>query len=122
MKKNNRSYILVFCVLHVLLALYSLTGIFSKLASKEEFFGIPFISYYSVVLLILGVYAVVWQQLIKKLPLTLAYANKAVTVVWGMIWGILVFHEQITPQKIIGAVVVIIGVVIYSLENQHERN
>ena len=51
------------------------------------------------------------------MPLTLAYANKAVTVIWGMVWGVLFFGESITVTKAIGAVVVIFGVVLYSFED-----
>ena len=38
-------------------------------------------------LLALVTYAAGWQQVIKHLPLTTAYANKAVTVVWGILAG-----------------------------------
>ena len=44
---------------------------------------------------ILGIYAIGWQQVIKRMPLTTAYANKAVTLVWGLVWGLLLFHEQL---------------------------
>ena len=43
----------------------------------------------------------------------LAYANKAVTVVWGCVWGVLIFHEHLTPGKIVGALMVLSGVAIY---------
>ena len=72
----------------------------------------------------LAFYAVGWQQIIKRLPLTTAFANKAVTVVWGMVWGLLFFHESITIGKVIGAVLVIIGVVVYSYadrEDEHDK-
>lgn len=55
-----------------------------------------------------------WQQIIKRLPLTTAFANKAVTVVWGIIWGALFFKEPVTIGKIAGAVLVILGVVLYA--------
>lgn len=72
---------------------------------------------YGTLILILGIYAVVWQQIIKRIPLSLAYANKAVTVVWGMIWGIIFFGETITIQKMIGAAVIIAGVIMYSFSD-----
>ena len=50
----------------------------------------------------------------KRLPLTTAFANKAVTVVWGIIWGALFFKEPVTIGKIAGAVLVILGVVLYA--------
>ena len=51
--------------------------------------------------------------MIKRLPLTTAFANKAVTVVWGIIWGAVFFKEKITVGKLIGAVIVITGVILY---------
>lgn len=41
-----------------------------------------------------------------------AYANKAVTVLWGLIWGLLFFGETITLQKILGAVIIACGIVL----------
>ena len=60
----------------------------------------------------MAVYALLWQQVLKSIPLNIAYANKAVTLVWGMIWGAVVFKEQITITNIIGAVVVLAGVLL----------
>ena len=47
--------------------------------------------------------AIGWQQVIKRIPLTTAFANKAVTVVWGLVWGALFFREAVTPGKLLGA-------------------
>lgn len=44
------------------------------------------------------------------MPLTTAFANKAVTIIWGMLWGVLIFRESITPAMIIGSVVIIAGI------------
>lgn len=99
-------------ILHVMFMIFSLGGVASKLAAGSEFLSTAFIGYYALVLLILFVYAIVWQQMLKKLPLVTAYANKAVTVVWGLVWGRLFFNETITARKIIGALVVIAGVYI----------
>ena len=64
-------------------------------------------------LLALVTYAVGWQQVIKHLPLTTAYANKAVTVVWGILLGLAVFGEAVTPRQVIGAVIIICGIVLF---------
>ena len=66
-------------------------------------------------ILLLGIYAVIWQQVLKHLPLVFAYANKAVTVIWGLLWGYLIFSEEVTPNKVLGAVIVIAGIVMFSL-------
>ena len=104
----------VFVALHVLLLIYSLSGIFSKLASGQPFLSPAFVGLYGGMLVILGIYAIVWQQVIKRLPLSVAFANKAATVVWGIVWGAVVFHERVTLGMVVGAVVVIVGVVLYS--------
>lgn len=101
-------------LLHLLLMMYSLSGIFSKYAGNSPLFSARFIICYGVVILLLGIYAIGWQQIIKKMPLTTAFANKAVTVVWGIIWGVLFFHESITIGKLVGAGLVIAGVVLYA--------
>ena len=107
--KNSRKYIVI---LHLLLAVYSLTGVASKYAAREDFLSPKFILYYGLVLIGLFVYAFVWQQLIKHMPLITAYANKGVTVIWGIIWGYLVFSEKITVRKLSGAAVIICGIVL----------
>ena len=76
--------------------------------------SVGFCFYYAIIIILLGFYAIGWQQIIKRLPLTTAFANKAVTVVWGIIWGALFFHESITIGKVVGAALVITGVVIYA--------
>ena len=100
--------------LHLLLMVYSTSGIFSKLASKQAFASLPFCLYYACIIALLGLYAIGWQQVIKRLPLTTAFANKAVTIVWSMLWGLLFFRESITPGKLAGAALVITGVVLFA--------
>lgn len=99
-----------FIYLHIILALFSVSAIFSKLAAGEEALSFKWIMYYGVVLFIMFVYALAWQQIIKKMPIVTAYANKAVTVIWGIIWGFLIFKEKITSAKIIGALIIVAGV------------
>lgn len=103
----------VYMGLHILLLVYSASTVFSKLASGYSFMSAGFLVCYGMMLLLLGVYAVFWQQIIKRLPLMTAYANKAVTVVWGIVLGALIFREEITRGKVLGAVLVIAGVIIY---------
>lgn len=110
----NKSNWKVFLCLHLMLMVYSTSSICSKLAAKEEFLSFRFCLYYIAIIALLGFYAIGWQQIIKRLPLTTAFANKAVTVVWGIIWGFVFFAEPITVKKVIGAILVIAGVVTYA--------
>ncbi|MCR4657358.1 MAG: transporter [Lachnospiraceae bacterium] len=110
----------VFIALHLLLMIYSLGGICSKKAAQAGFLSREFFMYYGMLFLLLGFYAIGWQQVLKKLPLTTAFSNKAVTVAWGMIWGIVFFDEAISVGKIVGIIIVMIGVVLYSQANGGE--
>ena len=114
MNKNTKTIL----ALNVLLMFFSLGGIFSKLASKQSVLSLKFILCYGALLFIMFVYAIGWQQVIKRLPLTMAYANRAVTIVWGIIWGLLFFNEKLNVGKIIGAVIVIAGVLLYVTESE----
>lgn len=100
--------------LHILLMVYSTSGILSKLAAGVEFLSPEFCVLYGGVLCLLGLYAIGWQQILKRLPLTTAFSNKAVTIVWGIVWGALFFCEPITLPKALGAILIIAGVVLFS--------
>ena len=104
----------MFVSLHIILLIYSLVSCFSKTAALSDFLSIKFIACYAAMILMLGIYAIAWQQIIRKMPLTTAYANKAVTVVWGIVWGLLFFGEEITVGKIIGAAFIMAGIVLYA--------
>lgn len=112
MNDNKKPGIRDFISLHLVFLLYSAGSIFSKFASREEFLSFRFILFYGAVILILLVYAVLWQQMLKKIKLTVAFANKAVTVIWGILWGALLFQETVTLPMIIGALVIIVGIIL----------
>ncbi len=107
--------------LHFILMLYSLSGVCSKKAAEYEFFSLPFILLYGGMIAILGIYAVVWQQILKKMPLVTAYANKAATVVWAGIWGIVIFHENISMGKVISMILVAAGIILFSYADAEEE-
>lgn len=110
----NKSRTKALIVLHVMLMIYSFSGVCSKLASGEKMLSPKFCLYYACIIGLLGGYAIGWQKIIKVLPLSTAFSNKAVTLIWALIWGILFFGEKITIGKVIGVVMVICGVVLFS--------
>lgn len=99
-----------YCMLYGVFILYSFSTVFSKLAAGKSFLSFEFIALYGIMLLILGIYAILWQQILKKFELGVAYANKAVVVVLGIVWGRLFFDERININKIAGAILIIVGV------------
>lgn len=110
-----------FLLLHIALFIYSLEAIASKFASLEEFLSIKYIFYMGVVLLMLVIYALLWQQVLKHMDLTFAYANKGITLVWGTLIGYLLFKEEVTFFNIIGIIVILIGITVMILgEKKHD--
>ena len=100
----------VIVALHLLLVLYSFESVCSKMASQQEMFSFKFFLFYGLVLFLLFFYALAWQRILKYMPLTVAYANKGITIVWGIIWGALLFKEAITVKTLIGGVIILIGI------------
>ena len=115
----NISKIRPYIELHLLLLLYTLGGICSKFAAQNEFMSARFLLFYGLVIVDLGIYALVWQQILKKLPLVTAFANKAITVIWGLIWGMIVFKETITIWNFVGAFIIIAGICMVVREDEN---
>ena len=62
--------------------------------------------------MILGVYAICWQQIIKRFELSIAYANRAMVLVWSLLWAVVIFHDRVTIRNLAGIALVIAGTVI----------
>lgn len=118
MKRNN---IFTYAALQFMVAVYACSGIFSKLASRHSFLSLKFCLFYGLMILTLFVYAIGWQQVIKRVELTAAYSAKAAAVIWGLIWGTVIFHERITLPKLAGILLVFAGLIIYFTGNEPEE-
>lgn len=101
-----------YALLHIILLLYSLSTVCSKMAAQEEFGSFFFLAWYAGVLVILFVYAIVWQQVLKRMNLTTAYANKGITLFWGILWGALIFSEHISIWMLVGIAIVFVGILL----------
>lgn len=104
--------------LHLTMLLMSFTGVISKFASQYEFLSLPFILCYGALILVLGIYAVLWQQILKKIDLSVAYANKSIVTIWGLIWSMLFFNEIITLKTIIATICIIVGIIFFNKEEE----
>lgn len=111
MKRNG---FLVFLLMHGIFLLYSFYTVLGKIASGYAFLSPAFCALYASLILILAVYAVLWQQVLKRVKLSVATANKAATIIWGMLWGILFFKEEMTLRRIACAAVIFIGIIVLS--------
>ena len=112
----------VFLALHLLLLFYSLSSVLSKLAAGQPFLSFRFCLCYGGMFLILVLYALGWQQILKRLPLTVAFANKAVTLVWSLVFGALLFSEHIKLTQLIGCALAVAGVVLFVQADKEAGN
>ena len=115
-KEEKIKFWLTFAVLQVAIVFVSLSGVMSKMAAGESFLSFRFMLFYGLEIVILGVYAIVWQQIIKRMQLSIAYCNKSITLLWSLVWSVVIFSEAITIKNIIGVLVVILGIVIINVK------
>lgn len=106
--KKRNVYLLAFAAIFT----ESFSSVFLKLAGRQDFLSLRYLFFYGCAVGVLGVYAVAWQLILEKLPLTTAYLRKGVTYVLIFIWAALIFGEAITLQQVIGIGIIIAGMVV----------
>ena len=104
-----------FLLLELSVVVYSFSTVAANMASKHEFLSAGYIMFFGLDFVILAIYALLWQQIIKKFQLSIAYANKSVTLLWSMLWNSLIFSQGITVGKVAGVLLVMVGVMIMNL-------
>ena len=99
-------------LLHGTLLLYAVVSLFGKYAGVNLAAGqtAPTLLFVGLEFAALVVYAALWQQTLKRMPLSFAYSNKAVCTLWSCLFGLLFFGETMTWGKAIGIAVVLLGV------------
>ena len=94
--------------------IYSTSGVFSKLASQQDFVSLLYLVFLCGSVAVLGIYAVLWQQIIKRMDVSLAYMFKGTAVVFGLMLAHFVFGEAITATNMVGAAIIICGITLYA--------
>ena len=90
--------------------IYSFADICAKLASRRDFLTPGYILWLGAEVLVLGLYALAWQQIIKKVDISVAYSNRAAAIVWTTLWAALLFRERITLQNVLGIGILFAGI------------
>ncbi len=112
----NKSDIKTIFLLQILVFIYTLSGVIAKFASKHHFFSYKFFLMYLLEIFILFIYALGWQQVIKRIDLSVAYVNRSMALVWSMIWAFFLFGETVKIQNLVGILVVISGMLLVNLD------
>ena len=95
--------------------IYACSSIFSKSAAMYPFMSSKYVLNVCGVILVLGVYAILWQQIIKKIPISTAFMFKGTTLLFALLISFFLFGESITWMNGIGAMLIVGGITLFSM-------
>lgn len=96
--------------------LYSFEPIAAKYTSQQECSTLAFWLGLGMVFGILGLYAIFWQQLLKKIPLSVAYMFRGSTLIFVLILSVILLEDTITLYNGLGALMIVTGIALYARE------
>lgn len=102
--------------------LYACVSIFTKYASQQEFMSWNYMLGLIAAVGVMGLYAVLWQQVLKRIELSLAYMFKGTSIVFVMLLSYVLFGEQITWNNIVGTIIIISGIVLFAYSSEPIAN
>lgn len=102
--------------LQAIIVIYTVSSVMAKMISANRGEPVKALVFFGLEFLALAVYAVLWQQMLKRFELSVAYANRAMAILWSMIWAVIFFHEKITMRNIIGILLVLAGTIIVNMD------
>lgn len=94
--------------------IYALLSIFTKSAANYQFLSASYVLFFIGAILIMMIYAILWQQIIKYVPISEAYMFKGTSIVFVLFLSAVLFAEDITLQNIIGSVIIILGIALFA--------
>jgi drug/metabolite transporter (DMT)-like permease len=111
-KNGKKISLLMLIVIQMGVILYTASGICSKMTSNYPAFSFMWLFWIGLEVAALGMYAIFWQQIIKRVDLSIAYANRAFAIFWSTLWAVILFKEKITPANAIGIIVIFLGILL----------
>ena len=117
MKNNLRGTVFRFGLLYLAFFIYSGTTVFSKLAAMQSGITLSFLFFMGMEVVCLGVYAIIWQQVLKHMSLITAMSTKGEVVIFGLVWSVVLFHETITLYNVFGTAMIILGIWMVSADD-----
>ena len=93
---------------------YACTSIFTKMASRQKMLSWPDLLWIAGAIGVMGVYAFLWQQVIKRMPLSTAYMFKGTSLIFILLISGLMLGEAITVNNVIGSVIIILGIALFA--------
>lgn len=95
-------------------ALYACVSVFTKYASEQEPLSARYLLAFAGAVCVMGGYAIQWQQVLRRINLSIAYMFKGTSLIFVMLWAFCLFGEPVTWQNIIGACIIVGGIALYA--------
>lgn len=92
--------------------IYACVGICTKMASLQPTGSWPYLLWFGGAVAILALYALLWQQVLRRIELSTAYMFKGTTLIFTMLIAALLFGEHITTTNIVGSLIIVTGIVL----------
>lgn len=94
--------------------IYACTSIFTKTASQNDVFSTPYLLWILGAVIVLSVYAILWQQIITRIELSEAYMFKGLSIIFVLVLSMVLFGESISFQNVIGSILIVLGIGLYA--------
>ena len=92
--------------------IYSLSLVAARFAAEYALFSFEAVMFYGLAFFLLGIFALIWQQVLKRMSLVAAHASRAITILYGLVWGFVLFAEEIRLNMILGIAIIIAGIIL----------
>lgn len=106
---NKKNYI----YMQLLNIIFSLASVMIKICSQYlQDYRNKYINIFvclTVYMILMVVYAIGWQKVIKEVSLSTAYLSKGLILFWSLIWSCMIFSEKITINNILGTIIIFCG-------------
>ena len=90
--------------------LYACVGICTKKAAMCPMGSWSYLLWFGGAIVVIGTYAILWQQVLRRIELSTAYMFKGTTLIFTMLIAALLFGEAITVMNILGSILIVAGI------------
>lgn len=116
--ENKKMTFMKMFFLNMTFGIFSLTFVLSKLIAQSDFLSKSFFTLFFFYFCVLIIYALLWQQVLKHMELSIAYLNKGIVILWSLLWSIVIFNDKIKVQSVLGIIIIMIGI---SMVNYYDQ-
>ena len=93
---------------------YACISVIMKYTGLQQPLTIEWCVGFVLLVVTLGVYAIAWQQILKRIELGVAYMFKGLSLFFIMLLLALCYGEPITPMKLLSTGIIVMGIVVYA--------